>query len=175
MYPVSIGYTGATQRITGLIENGHHAEALVTTAFTVEKTLRRTLRQIVVSAGFRSTIADKIVKDLRGLDAIKKAWELYDPNHRTLHTIVGNADWKTFQDTATMRNKLIHGERVYKLAECQQQATDALAALNRVKAVLDQEYSYSGWDKLKVRKNSRLHVDPVHQWTKQTARKSLCT
>jgi len=172
MYPVTIGYAGAVQRITDLMNNGHHAEALVTTAFTVEKTLRRTLRQIVVSAGFRSTIAEKIVKDLRGLDAIKKAWELYDPAHRTLPAIVGDADWKTFQDTATMRNKLVHGERVYKLAECQQQATDALAALNRVKAALDREYSFSGWDKLKVRKTSRLHVDPVHKWLKRAAIKA---
>lgn len=43
MYPVSIGYAGAIQRINDLMSNGHHAEALVTTAFTVEKTLRRTL------------------------------------------------------------------------------------------------------------------------------------
>lgn len=61
MYPVSIGYAGAIQRINELLRNGHDAEALVTTAFTIEKTLRRTLRQLVVSAGFRSTDADKIV------------------------------------------------------------------------------------------------------------------
>lgn len=172
MYPVTIGYAGAVKRLTDLTNNGHHAEALVTTAFTVEKTLRRTLRQIVVSAGFRSTMAEKIVKDLRGLDAIKKAWQLYDPEHRTLPAIVGNAEWTIFQEAARMRNKLVHGERVYKLADCQQQAADALAALNRVKATLDREYSYSGWDKLKVRKKSRLHVDPVHQWTKRPPRKS---
>lgn len=164
MYPVSIGYAGAVQRITDLTNNGHHAEALVTTAFTVEKTLRRTLRHLAVSAGFRSTMAEKIVKDLRGLDAIKKAWEFYDPTHRNLPAIVGNAEWQAFQGAATMRNKLIHGERVYKLAECQTQAADALAALNRAKAVLDREYGYSGWERLKVRKKSRLHIDPVHQW-----------
>lgn len=162
MYPVAIGYAGAVERITKLTDNGHHAEALVTTAFTVEKTLRRTLRQIVVSAGFRSTIADKIVKDLRGLDAIKKAWELYEPKHRTLPAIVGDDDWKIFQRAATMRNKLVHGVRVYKLADCQQQATDALTALDRLKATFDREYHYSGWDRLTVRKKSRLHVAPVH-------------
>ena len=36
------------------MKNGHHPEALVSCAFTVEKTLRRTLREIVVSAGFAS-------------------------------------------------------------------------------------------------------------------------
>jgi hypothetical protein len=47
MYPVTIGYAGAVQRINDLISNGHNAEALVTTAFTVEKTIRRTLRQLL--------------------------------------------------------------------------------------------------------------------------------
>lgn len=124
----------AKQRISDLMSNGHHAEALVTTAFTVEKTLRRTLRYVVVSCGFQSKMAEKIVEGLRGLDAIKRGWELYDTQHRTLPSIVGDADWATFQKTATMRNKMVHGERVYDLAECQQQATDALAALDRLKA-----------------------------------------
>lgn len=165
MYPVGIGYTGAIARINELTSNGHHAEALVTSVFTVEKTLRRTLRQLIVSAGFRSTISEKIVKDLRGLDSIKKAWEFYDASHRLLPDVVGNADWKKFQDAATMRNKLIHGERVYKLDDCQQHAADVLAALDRVKAILDREYGYSGWEKLRIRKRSRLHIEPLHKGT----------
>lgn len=34
----------------------------------------------------------------------------------------------------------------------------------RLKATLDGEYSYSGWERLRVRKESRLHIDPVHKW-----------
>lgn len=161
MYPVTIGYAGATLRIRDLIKNGHHAEALVTTVFTVEKTFRRTLRQIVVSAGFRSATADKIVNELRGLEAVKKAWELYDPEHRALTAVIDSADWKTLKDAAEKRNKLAHGVRVYKLTECQEVTAGTLGALERVKAVLDTEYGYSGWEKLKVRKRSRLHVDPA--------------
>ena len=41
MYPVKLGYAEAVQRINALIAHGHDAEALITTAFTVEKTLRR--------------------------------------------------------------------------------------------------------------------------------------
>lgn len=158
MYPVSIGYSGARARISSLLDNGHDAEALVTTAFTVEKTLRRTLRQIVVLAGFRSNIAEKIVGNLRGLDAVRKAWELYDPQHRTLTSIVIEADWKVIKDAAEMRNKLVHGERVFNLDDCRRKAMDTLAALDRLKDTLDQEYKYSGWGRLKVRKKSRLHV-----------------
>jgi hypothetical protein len=166
MYPVTIGYAGATQRINDLISGGHHAEALVTTAFTVEKTLRRTLRQLVVSAGFISPYAEKIVRSLGGLAAIKDAWETYDPRHRKLTDLVAQADWATLVNTSQMRNKLVHGERVFKLADCQQQATDTLAALNRVKGMLDTEYGYSGWARLKVRKLTRLHQYPAVRWTK---------
>lgn len=165
MYPVSLGYSVAKQRITALLNNGHDAEALVTSAFTVEKTLRRTLRQMIVSAGFPSRIADKMLASHNGLNRLKEAWELYDPKHRTLSTIIGSADWQTFKTTATMRNKLVHGERVYNLADCQKQATDTLAALDRVKAAFDKEYGYSGWSKHSVRKASQLHKDPKVTWS----------
>lgn len=172
MYPVRLGYVTAKKRINDLISHGHHAEALVTTAFTIEKTLRRTLRHIVVSCGFQSKMAEKIVEGLRGLDAIKRAWELYDPHHRSLPIVVGNNDWATFHETASMRNKLVHGERVYDLAHCQRQANDALAALDRLKATLDTVYGYSGWERLRVRKISRLHTDPISGWPTPRPRKS---
>ncbi len=160
MYPVGIGYSGAKQRINDLLTNGHDAEALVTTAFTVEKTLRRTLRQMIVSAGFRSNIADKIISGHAGLSKIKDSWEIYDPKHRTLSSLINNVDWTIIQTTATMRNKLVHGERVYKLADCRTQVNDAIGALDRVKTALDTEYGYSGWTSHTARRTSHLHKDP---------------
>jgi hypothetical protein len=62
MYPVKLGYNTAKKRIDELTQNGHHSESLVTSVFTAEKTIRRTLRQLIVSAGFKSTIANKIIK-----------------------------------------------------------------------------------------------------------------
>lgn len=160
MYPVRLGYSTAIERIGALLQGGHDAEALVTSVFTAEKTLRRTLRQLVVSAGFISALADKIVSNLRGLEAVKNAWELYDPKHRKLTDILAQADWKVFKDAAEMRNKLIHGERVYSLAACRQTANDVLAALTHVKTALDTEYAYSGWTTAKARRVSQLHQDP---------------
>lgn len=164
MYPVSIGYAGAVQRIKYLINNGHDAEALVTTAFTVEKTIRRTLRQLVVSAGFRSIDAEKIVKGLGGLERLKDTWELFDPKHRKLPGFIGD-DWATFVETAKMRNKLVHGERVYNLADCRTAANNTLDALDRLKAAFDTEYGYSGWDRPRARRVSHLHKDPKITWT----------
>ncbi|WP_394730020.1 hypothetical protein [Altererythrobacter sp. GH1-8] len=142
-------------------DNGHYAEALVTTAFTVEKTLRRTLRQLIVSAGFRSIDAESIVKGLGGLDRIKNTWEFYDPQNRKLTTVIGAEDWSTFKQTSIMRNKLVHGECVYGVGSCANQLSKTLEALYRTRNCLEDVYGFSGWQKLKVRKKSRLHAHPL--------------
>ncbi len=61
MYPVKLGFDEAIRRARSLIDNGHHAEALVSAVFTVEKTLRRSLRFAIVARGFTSGQADKII------------------------------------------------------------------------------------------------------------------
>lgn len=160
MYPVRLGYKTAVSRIRQLIRNGHQSEALVTTVFTVEKTLRRTLRQIVVSAGFTSAQADKIVRNLRGLDAIKAAWEIYEPRNRKLTELLSATDWSCIKDAASMRNRMIHGERVYELATCKAETENLLSVLDRLKDCFDDTYGYSGWDTASKRLKSRLHDDP---------------
>jgi len=161
MYPVKLGYEGAVSRIEALLENGHSAEALVTTAFTVEKTVRRTLKQLVISSGFTSKSADQILKTLRGLGALKQAWRLYDPAEREFIHVVPPATLGPIEKAAEMRNKLVHGERVYNLEECAAQAKAALAALHTIKTAFDAEYGYSGWTVGKKRLSARLHVDPT--------------
>ena len=160
MYPVKIGYVGAVARIKALLKNGHSAEALVTTAFTVEKTIRRTLKQLVISAGFTSKGADQIVKGLRGLEQLRQAWRLYDPKQREFNRVVPAAVLEPIKNTAEMRNKLVHGERVYVLEDCATQTRVALAALDAIKTSFDAEYGYSGWTVGKKRTTARLHVDP---------------
>ncbi len=160
MYPVHLGYDTAISRIHSLIEHGHQAEALVTSMFTVEKTLRRTLRQLIVSAGFTSPIANIIIARLRGLTAIQDAWKLYDPQNEQITDFVSSSDWQTFKYCAEMRNKLVHGERVYDLVDCKKRSQEIVHALTRLKGLLDQRYGYSGWTSGSRRVQSRLHVDP---------------
>ena len=161
MYPISIGYDQAVGRIQKLQEYGHHAEALVTAMFTVEKTLRRTLRQIVVSAGFTSKAADKVVGNLRGFDALKSAWPLYDPRERRLVELIGTQQWSVLKHAGQMRNELVHGRRAYALKTCKELADDVLTALNTIKIRFDETYNYSGWTKHRSRKKSRLHAEPI--------------
>jgi hypothetical protein len=59
-----------------------------------------------------------------------------------------------------MRNKLIHGVRVYETEYCKEQAEKILFVLDSIKQKLEDNYGYSGWDRLSVRKKSKLHLDP---------------
>ena len=66
MYPVRLGFGTAKKRIVTLVENGHHAEALLTSVFTFEKIIHRTLKQLIVSSGFRSKDAKILLSQIQG-------------------------------------------------------------------------------------------------------------
>lgn len=160
MYPVTLGYDEAKKRIESLLRDGYCSEALVTAVFTAEKMLRRTLRQIIVSAGFTSKSAEQLMSLARGLTALKEQWFIYEPHQRTLVEVIGNQEWQQICTLAKMRNKLIHGIRVYEAEYCQEQAEKFLFTLDLVKEKLESTYGYSGWERLAARKKSKLHIDP---------------
>jgi len=160
MYSVSLGFESAIGRIQSLLDSNFTSEALVTSVFTAEKTLRRTLRQLMVSSGFISTHADALLKQLRGLHAVGDAWRFCDPQHSKLPQIIGNADWQVLTTCADMRNRLIHGTRVYPSGLCADQTRVLLKTLRRVKRALDKRYHYSGWAPHRKRMKSTLHADP---------------
>ena len=160
MYPVKLGYGNAQKRIRDLLKNSYNSEALVTSVFTVEKTLRRTLRQLIVSTGFTSKQADQLMSNIRGLATIKKSWGLYDPQNRNLVDLIGNDNWQVIKDGSKMRNDLVHGIKVYGRTKCRHQAESIIVALDNVKGCFDNIYGYSGWKKYKKRSRHRLHLDP---------------
>src|SRR5260221_7568095 len=112
MYSAEDGYEIAEKRIKRLLAGNFNSEALVTAAFTAEKTLRRTLRELIVRSGFITSHANKLFDTIKGLNGIKEHWVLFDPQHRTLTALLPSVHWKAVQDAATMRNKMVHGERV---------------------------------------------------------------
>ena len=156
MYPVSLGVNEARSRIEGLLKNGHHAEALLTSVFTVEKTLKRTLKYIMIRRGFTSGHADKLLDRYKGLAALRDVWSCFDTESKGLPELVGDEHWRRLPEAQTMRNKLVHGERVYKLADCRVLAEYVLASLGRITSVFRQRYGYDGWTKLPTRKKSAL-------------------
>ena len=153
MYPVRLGYDEAVKRIRALIRNGHHAEALVTSVFTIEKTLRRVLRALVVSAGFPSVQATLLMKKFDGLNKIKEVWECFDPANKKLSDFVAQPTLQAVAEIQGKRNALVHGTRVFSLDECKREAKRALKALDDLRQALLGRYGYDGWSKIKPRKN----------------------
>src|SRR5258708_5760553 len=132
MYPVRLGYKTAIKRIRRLVKNGHHAEALVTSVFTIEKTLRRVLRALILSAGFPSTQADVLMSKFDGLHKIKEVWECFDPALAKLSDFAPSTVLQAIAETQRMRNDFVHGNRVFALDHCKREAERALVALSKL-------------------------------------------
>lgn len=154
MYPVSLGYAQAVARIQQLLTNGHSAEALLTSVFTFEKTLRRSLKYCIVARGFTSTQSEEIL-GRRGFQELTRLWPCFAPRHQTLMAFVGK-NWQHVQPAVTMRNKLVHGERVFKLAECNSAATQVLDALNDFRNQLQANVGFDGWSRVHIRRAAKL-------------------
>ena len=159
MYPVRLGHDVAIGRIERLLANGHHAEALVTSVFTVEKVLRRTLKELIVSAGFTSKAANRLMKRFDEFQKTREVWWCFDPAGEALPSIIGTRHWQAISPSVTMRNKLVHGERTYSLSECESRANELLEALRQIESTFQKRYGYSGWNNNSVRRVGKLHVD----------------
>lgn len=161
MYPVCLGFAQAENRIRQLMTNDHHAEALVTAVFTFEKTLRRAVKYCVVARGFTSKQADLLVGK-KGFEELTKLWPCFEPQHQPLAAFVG-LKWQHVPPAVTMRNKLAHGERVFKLVDCQVAANQVLDALNDFRTQLTAHIKFDGWSRIPTRRKSKLlwHLSPL--------------
>lgn len=155
MYPISLGFPEAERRINALIKNGHHAEALVTAVFTFEKTVRRSLRYMAVARGFTSTQATVLFEHM-SFNRLKDMWICFDKTQQPLSARAGNKAWQHIPNAITMRNKLIHGERVYKLDECRKETRHVMVALRTFQTSLKNNIGFDGWSKLPVRRKAEL-------------------
>ncbi|GIV39730.1 MAG: hypothetical protein KatS3mg033_1530 [Thermonema sp.] len=160
MYPIHFGPEKTARRIRRLMENDFHAEAFIASIFLIERLLRRTLRQLIISAGFKSKIADKLIRRASGLNGIQEAWEIYDPQHRKLKDILGNEAVKTINEAGEKRNQLVHGQRVFKPGDYETEVNKLLDVLQVITDTFEKHYGYNGWEKARRRNKSVLHTDP---------------
>lgn len=154
MYPVSLGYNEAVRRIQNLLENGHDAEALLTAVFTFEKTVRRMLRFYAVRRGFTSKQSELLFSKM-GFHQLKDVWACFERENRSLPDTVGKL-WHCVPSAVTMRNKIVHGEQVFKLAACRIEAENVLKALDAFREHVLKNVNYDGWSRLPVRIKPRL-------------------
>ncbi len=160
MYPLSMPYRKVRSRLRRLIKDGYYSEALVTAVFIAERLLRRTLVQLVVSAGFTSKDAFRVVQRLNGLVAVKDSWILYDPKGRTLVQVIGNPTWQMIREAAKIRNDLVHGMRTHSQGTCKRKARELIDGIDTLKDQLKATYDFDGWGMHRKRRVSALHSDP---------------
>lgn len=160
MYPVRLGFGTAKSRIRRLMKNGHHAEALLTSVFTFEKIIHRTLKQLVVSAGFKNADADRLLKQIQGFKKQKEIWTCFDPEGRALPAIIGNTHWQHVNKAVEMRNRLVHGLQTYPLDACRAMTENMLELLDQTVRAFKAQYAYDGWSRVAVRYKPTLHTDP---------------
>jgi len=91
------------------MRNDHYAEALVTSVFTVEKTMRRVLRALIVSAGFPTAQTNVLMTKFDGLGKIKDVWQCFDPVNERLSDFVSPFTLQVIAEAQRMRNELVHG------------------------------------------------------------------
>jgi class 3 adenylate cyclase len=90
MHPVKLRFPQVLARIRKLLQNKHNAEALVTSMFTFEKLMKRSLRRAIVARGFTLAHAD-ILLDGKGFEDLRSMWEVFEKDHKRLPAILGAA------------------------------------------------------------------------------------
>lgn len=155
MYPVSQGFAEVSNRLNGLINNGHHAEALLASVFALEKTIRRSLRYCALNRGFSSKQCDRLFLNM-GFKDMTEAWPVFEREHRTLPVFIGNNIWQHVPEAVTMRNKMVHGARVYQLADCRDKAETVRSAIEALRERSISELGCDPWSQLPGRNSSSL-------------------
>ncbi len=155
MYATRIGFASALGRINALRAGGHSAEALVTSVFTLEKLMRRSIRVAIVSRGFTSKQTKQLLNK-RGFKDLKEIWDIFDRDHETLANVIGQRDWQHIPKAVTARNELVHGHRVFSLADCETMASHVMAGLQKLHSEVTKRYGQDPWAKVKVRRKPQL-------------------
>jgi len=155
MYPVSQGFSEVDNRLSALLNNGHHAEALLASVFALEKTTRRALRFCALNRGFSSKQCDKLFENM-GFKNMTVAWPVFEKAHRTLPEFIGENVWQHVPEAVTMRNKMVHGARVYQLVDCKEKANLVRSAILAFRDKSIAELGCDPWSQLPGRPKSRL-------------------
>jgi hypothetical protein len=155
MYPVRIGLDQAIERIRELQRNGHNAEALVTAVFTTEKLMRRTMRYAIKARGFDTKQTEYLLHQ-KGFQDLQNLWFIFDIRYRRLHDLVSHAEWPRLKEAVTIRNQLVHGQKVFGLKYCDKYTKHVLKALKSLHSEILKSYGADPWKIQKTRKKSAL-------------------
>jgi hypothetical protein len=148
MWVQTLGLDEAMKRIKALLENGHSAEAMVTSIFTLEKLIKRATRRVIRQSG-KSVEESKRLVDKPGFDELCKLWAKYDPDGEGPEALISAADWKKALETKQMRNDPVHGRKVFGLKNCKDRSRHILKVLKKLRDEYTDLYGSDPWKRLK--------------------------
>lgn len=155
MYPVTFGFDEVNTRLDALARNDLHAEALLAGIFAFEKSVRRALRYCALNRGFTSKQCDDLFANV-GFRNMVRMWPVFEKNHRTLQDFVGSQVWQHVPGAVTMRNKMVHGARVYSPDDCKDKTASVRKAIEAFRDKSISELGCDPWSRLPGRRKSSL-------------------
>jgi hypothetical protein len=123
----------------------------------------------MLARGFTSSQATRLI-GRKGFKEIKEMWDIFDRQHRTLQLMIGNNEWQHVPKAVEMRNRLVHGQQVFKAQNCDAYTKHVLAALKKLHREIRSDYGSDPWTVLKDRKKSKLQWDDEPQRRSATKR-----
>ena len=83
-----------------------------------------------------------------------RVWPVFERDYRTLPEFVGNNVWQFVPEAVTMRNKLVHGSRVYSLSDCLDKARRVKNAIEVLRNTAMQDLGCDPWNRLPGKKKT---------------------
>jgi hypothetical protein len=157
MYPITLGFGEVQHRLDALHQNGHFAEAFLSSVFVFEKAAKRGLRYFALARGFSSSQADELFGKL-GFNDTKDAWPVYERNHTTLAVATGQ-EWQYVPPAVKKRNKLVHGAQVFDLEDCRDIALKVFDATKSLRGWVKSHHNIDVWSTLPRRLTPSLGWD----------------
>ena len=79
---------------------------------------------------------------------MRRAWPVFERDYRTLPEFVGNSVRQHVLEAVTMRNKIVHGSRVYSLSDCRNKALRVKNAIEVLRNTTMQDLGCDPWNRL---------------------------
>ena len=144
------------KKITGFLDSGEPAVAVLLAAANFEWTVRRTIIALGKSPTARFTEENGIFRHCSGLKKYEKVWEkeFFPSPLERLPDVIRN--WVFFRDKAyPLRHKLIHGAQGTTGQDYAKDRVEAMLAASEGLIECGQRYGVDVFQKIKIRRKPR--------------------
>ena len=91
-----------------------------------------------------------------GVKDMKRVWPVFERKYITLCEFIGENVWQHVPEAVIMRNKIVHGSRVYSLSDCRDKALRVKIAIEVLSNTAMQDLGCDPWSRLPRKKKTSL-------------------